>query len=433
MQSGKIQKVFSTPHLLCFEVRFIGVTKFIYLGRGKGYEGFWVFDKRPLLAHRIQDRFLEFNRKYLKNSIITKVSIDERDRILYLQYTNSGKKRVFAIFYKGRDSYFLNATISEMSLELFISWGKPYKKLIGDDLLKTVACVFDDIGRKQELMIINFEKIQEKNLTEYFSRDFIENKEKKYTSNRKKFLTRKKINIEQDLTQVQEALGLKQKLLDNKLDLSVNEIKIGKKKLSFIGYQTIYQKRDLLFQKIKSFERGQKILKQRFREVKDDILRLSFSDDSKINYSLRDLIVSPIWMNEGSDKKKSKVTSNKKLTSFSCGKIKIFVGKNAQENDSLRNEIASKEDYWFHAEGVKSSHVILKNCDIFNLSEDVFKMVGSIIRDYSGLDSIQILLIYTKVKNLKGLKKSPGSVLFKKEKRITVQYDQNWKSKCKSL
>ena len=54
------------------------------------------------------------------------------------------------------------------------------------------------------------------------------------------------------------------------------------------------------------------------------------------------------------------------------------------------------------------------------------QVIGSIIRDYSEHKILEIPLQYTEVKNLKGIKGKAGSVIYKKEKYITVSYKPNW-------
>ncbi len=48
---GQIQKIYSTPHLICFIVRYPGLNRYLYIGRGSNYEG--VMGKALLLRHPI--------------------------------------------------------------------------------------------------------------------------------------------------------------------------------------------------------------------------------------------------------------------------------------------------------------------------------------------------------------------------------------------
>lgn len=65
-------------------------------------------------------------------------------------------------------------------------------------------------------------------------------------------------------------------------------------------------------------------------------------------------------------KKNTKQKNNKKdttkdnLLKYEINGFTVLVGKNNRQNDELTLRIASKEDYWFHTQGIHGSHVILK-------------------------------------------------------------------------
>ena len=102
------------------------------------------------------------------------------------------------------------------------------------------------------------------------------------------------------------------------------------------------------------------------------------------------------------------------------------VGLSANGNDELRKNWAKKDDLWFHLEDLRSPHIICKlNNEV--LSENVLKLIGSVMIDYSEFDFSEANLIYTQVKNLKGVKGAPGMVNFKKEKHIKVLCLDNWR------
>ena len=70
------------------------------------------------------------------------------------------------------------------------------------------------------------------------------------------------------------------------------------------------------------------------------------------------------------------------------------------------------------------------NVKIENLSDITDKyleLIGSIIRDKSNLLIEIIPLVFTQVKNLKGLKGRPGSVTLKNEKYRDVKYNRDWR------
>ncbi len=62
---GQIQKIYSTPHLICFIVRYPGLNRYLYIGRGSNYEGLWEGIIAPPSDIRIKDKYLEYLRKKL--------------------------------------------------------------------------------------------------------------------------------------------------------------------------------------------------------------------------------------------------------------------------------------------------------------------------------------------------------------------------------
>lgn len=57
---------------------------------------------------------------------------------------------------------------------------------------------------------------------------------------------------------------------------------------------------------------------------------------------------------------KQKNTTKDNLLKYEINEFTVLVGKNNRQNDELTLKIASKEDYWFHTQGIHGSHVILK-------------------------------------------------------------------------
>lgn len=59
-------------------------------------------------------------------------------------------------------------------------------------------------------------------------------------------------------------------------------------------------------------------------------------------------------------KNSKKVSSKDNLLKYEINEFTVLVGKNNRQNDELTLKIASKDDYWFHTQGIHGSHVILK-------------------------------------------------------------------------
>ncbi len=57
---------------------------------------------------------------------------------------------------------------------------------------------------------------------------------------------------------------------------------------------------------------------------------------------------------------KQKNATKDNLLKYEINEFTVLVGKNNRQNDELTLKIASKEDYWFHTQGIHGSHVILR-------------------------------------------------------------------------
>ena len=85
-----------------------------------------------------------------------------------------------------------------------------------------------------------------------------------------------------------------------------------------------------------------------------------------------------------------------------------------------------RDDIWFHLDGDKSSHIIIKLGN-HSLEYELLQIIGSVMLDYSKFNYLEANLIYTQVKNLKGVPGITGSVNYKKEKRIRIEKSITWK------
>ena len=101
---------------------------------------------------------------------------------------------------------------------------------------------------------------------------------------------------------------------------------------------------------------------------------------------------------------------------------KISVGKNKNENWNILDN-ASENDIWFHINNLPSCHVILhipdKNIKD-KIDNRVIKYVAEICKENSKYKNFKkIIIIYTKVKNVKKTKEI-GCVITKLTKKIIV-------------
>lgn len=116
--------------------------------------------------------------------------------------------------------------------------------------------------------------------------------------------------------------------------------------------------------------------------------------------------------------KKSKLTKNKQVSfnsiKYTVSGFTIFVGRNNKENDFLTLKYASKSDIWFHTKTIHGSHVILRNLNNQNITEEILIKCAQIAAFYSkGKNSSNVPVDYCMVKFVKKPAGSkPGMVIY---------------------
>lgn len=103
----------------------------------------------------------------------------------------------------------------------------------------------------------------------------------------------------------------------------------------------------------------------------------------------------------------------------------IMVGKNNIQNNYLTHELANKEDYFFHVQGIPGAHTILR-CG--KLTPELVKLAGMIAAQHSRAKNSQNVPVdYTQVKNVKKVPKTKGSfVTYTKQKTVFVTPDPEY-------
>jgi predicted ribosome quality control (RQC) complex YloA/Tae2 family protein len=108
---------------------------------------------------------------------------------------------------------------------------------------------------------------------------------------------------------------------------------------------------------------------------------------------------------------------------FTSDGWKILVGKNSKENDYLTFKIARPYDFWFHAQDVGGSHLVLKRENKNQQPSPRTLIQAAKIAAYfsQARTSKKVPVTYTLVKHLRKPKRAkPGLVLVDKEKTIIV-------------
>lgn len=121
-------------------------------------------------------------------------------------------------------------------------------------------------------------------------------------------------------------------------------------------------------------------------------------------------------------KNKSKADKGRKRVHFEpllqINDCRYYAGKNSKQNDLLTFNLAKKDDYWFHANDLPGSHVILKKQGEVN-EEDLY--LGALIAAYYSLarESGKVAVDYTQVANVKRIPGgAPGQVSYTGQKTI---------------
>jgi predicted ribosome quality control (RQC) complex YloA/Tae2 family protein len=415
LAGGQIQKIYSTAFFISFSVRIPGKTWSIFLGRGSGMEGIWLDDITPPSALRKKDNFLEYLRRHLTSCTFVGAELDRHDRIVKLDYQKFGMKQSLLLFWKARKVYFVHAyrESPESQLKLLMSW-KHRPVTLPEEMTDLFSC-FDEIGRRQDMK-------QDFSSPKFLSiRDLLLAEESAASMKaghfKPDFLERKKQKIEEDLTRARQWEKIQDVLnTDHPLE-DIYELSVGDHKIKFEGELNAYERRNLLFQKIKKLKKGESILSERLGSVtktlEEKVKPVQVSTDlpvTKIAWGEDPTVLSQ----KESSKSKEEADDYKIIVTPSC---QIGVGKSARGNDQLRSKWAGKEDVWLHLDGLKSAHVIIKMSAGVPGNEEL-NLAASILARFSHFQGDWAPVIYTQVKNLKGVSGVAGMVTYKKEKHL---------------
>lgn len=408
LQGGQIQKIYSTANYLSLAIRAPGKTSHLYLGRGAGHEGLFLSDKAPVSAIRQRERFLEYLRKHLSSCTFRGVEIDEYDRIAVIKYQKFGRLQQLGLFWKARKLYFAHLFQEgpEQGQRLLLSWTN--KSMGLTENFVSLFDYFDEVGRSQDL------DRESRGNTGSIEAE-LEQEEKQlqlgqliYKPN---FIQRKIYNITEDLKRAQQWKELQQ-FLDSGAEVWDYEFSVGEHKFKFMADLNQYERRNIIYDKIKKLKRGEKILTERLAQAQ------KLLGENKAAQFKPLPITQVSWGVEKKLHLKKIVAVNEyKLIKTNFGSVAW--GLTSQGNDQLRNKWAHKDDWWFHLDGHKSSHLIVKSDNI--LTPDQLEIVASILAHVSSFKGEWIPVIFTQVKNLKAISGRPGMVVYKKQKHINCR------------
>ena len=106
--------------------------------------------------------------------------------------------------------------------------------------------------------------------------------------------------------------------------------------------------------------------------------------------------------------------------------LRIFVGRNARENDELTFGLAKSDDLWLHARGTPGSHVVVRLDKGTDPPLETLRDAATLALLYSDLKkSGKGEVIYTRRKWVKKAKgQAPGAVLLTQEKSLHISLDK---------
>ena len=413
LSQGQIQKLYSTAYYISLAIRAPGKTWHLFIGRGSGQEGIWLHDSAPPSELRRKDNFLEYWRRHLSSCSFLDIELDKFDRIAKITYQKFGQVQSLLLFWRGRKLYFIHhyQESPEAPFKLLLSWhGKAF---IPTEEVTDLYEYFDEVGRMHERKH-DMVSPEIPSMATLLEQELKTAALKGMNSSGPTFLQRKKENIEDDLRRARQWERL-QTLLDEGKNLDdVYELKVGDHKIKFEGELNPFERRNVVFQKIKKLKRGETILNQRLVSVEE---QLAGKDSTPVKTSTIP-IVKPIWGEDKSSVVQPPKAPSQEYRVFVLDNCQIGVGLTSQGNDQLRNKWATREDYWIHLDGLKSSHVIIKPLKEAVPSPELLNLGASIVAYFSHFNDEWIPIIYTQVKNLKGVSGAAGMVIYKKEKHL---------------
>ena len=126
----------------------------------------------------------------------------------------------------------------------------------------------------------------------------------------------------------------------------------------------------------------------------------------------------------GGNQKKTKVTS-KPYHYISSDGYDIYVGKNNLQNDYITFQMATGNDWWFHAKGVPGSHVLVRTNGEIDMPDRTFEEAGRLAAYYSknrGQDKVEI--DYIQKKHIKKpASQKPGFVVYYTNYSLMIDSD----------
>jgi hypothetical protein len=404
-----IQKAYTTPHFLVLGLRFPGQNVVLYIGRGNQYEGIFISNKFPPSYLRIQDRLLDYVRKYLVGARLGKMEVDDNHFLTLFHFKNEHTDNSFAFGYKDRQLFFIKQSLEE----IYTSWNGETSS--GKNIAKLVDQLLGERSLPENTHPASW------TLDKYFDDEHKKISGKPLQKKKEKFLEKKLNNISHDLEDVKKWHLIEEDLLSEEKEFDSEQTVFHGHKVKFASQLNDWQKRDVVFGKIKKLKRAEKILKTRLSETDEELSKVK---GGEFEFEVtKEKAIAPLWQTTRSQKTKDESEHN--IKNFKIRNLSGTIALDAESNDWLRSN-GSKDHYWFHIENYPGAHCLIKTDDLNQLSSEEYSAIASLLRDHSKLEITEIPVIFSQLKNVKGLKGAQGKVLIKKPKYLRCNYIE-WK------
>lgn len=185
------------------------------------------------------------------------------------------------------------------------------------------------------------------------------------------------------------------------------------------------------FDKYAKLKRTYEALSTLTEEVKTEIEHLE-SISTALDMALKEEDLTEIkeelmqtgYIKRHGGQKKAKVTS-KPYHYVSSDGYDIYVGKNNLQNDYITFQMATGNDWWFHAKGVPGSHVLVRTNGETDMPDRTFEEAGRLAAYYSknrGQDKVEI--DYIQKKHIKKpASQKPGFVVYYTNYSLMIDSD----------
>lgn len=450
LTGGRIQKIQQpTRRDFVFSIRNNGETKKLYLNINPQYYHVCFMNKENETKRLIEipqkpPMFCMLLRKYLENSVISKVSQPPFERILelYIETYNELSEKIYlclAVELMGKHSNIILYNY-DTNIILGCAHNVGAEKSRERELAGTLPYVYPPNPPKEWYTTENSFSNNPQNINnavdDYFAQIIYNDKFNSAKENYKQTITRKLKKDKNSLNKMEYKLSKendsdKYRLFGDLIMANLYNNKDYSKSIKVFDYEnekeisinlddtkTLKENANAFY---KLYNKGKHSI-EKLTELTTE-LRAEIDYLEHILYSIE--IASTIdelsqikfeIELEKAPKQDKKAVMPEEIEIEGC---KVFIGKNNRQNDYIVSKLSKDEDFWFHTKDCAGSHVLLK-CE--NPSEKLIFECAKLAKKYSkGSNSSKIGVIYTQRKNLKKPPKAnPGYVIYRYEKEIIV-------------